>query len=53
MPRLFSGEQWIFGDHSLKFTGPGSYSVTLTGYTIWPVMNHVAQYQLKVQPKLE
>jgi hypothetical protein len=53
MPRLFSGEQWIFGDHSLKFTGPGIYSVTLTGYTFWPVMDHVVKYRLKVQPKPE
>lgn len=53
MPRLFSGEQWIFGDHSLKFTGPGIYSVTLTGYTFWPVMIHVVKYRLKVQPKPE
>jgi hypothetical protein len=53
MPRLFRGEQWIFGDHSLKFTGPGIYSVTLTGYTFWPVMVHVVKYRLKVQPKPE
>ncbi len=51
--RLFGGERWILGDHSLKFLGPGSYSVTLTGYTVWPVIDHVAKYQLKVQPKPE